>query len=209
MFLSSIDLYFATKSDNLPVSVEIRNMVNGYPGQTVLPFSVVTKNPGDVNTSSDGSVATTFTFESPVYIEEGAEMCFVVLSNSNDYEVFISRMGEADIITGDTISGQPYAGSLFLSQNASTWTAEQTDDMKFNMKMCSFDTTKAPDLRFNNTSLPVHKLQNNPIESLSGKNFVKKSIQHNLFFARVIKKFLERYNIYSNSVSANFLLLNF
>ena len=42
MFLSSIDLYFASKSDNLPVSVEIRNMVNGYPGQTVLPFSVVT-----------------------------------------------------------------------------------------------------------------------------------------------------------------------
>ena len=173
MFLSSIDLYFATKSDNLPVSVEIRNMVNGYPGQTVLPFSVVTKNPGDVNTSSDGSVATTFTFESPVYIEEGAEMCFVVLSNSNDYEVFISRMGEADIITGDTISGQPYAGSLFLSQNASTWTAEQTDDMKFNMKMCSFDVSKTPDLRFNNSALPTHTLQNNPVEAFSGKNFVK------------------------------------
>ena len=173
MFLSSIDLFFATKSDNLPVSVEIRNMVNGYPGQTVLPFSVVTKNPGDVNTSVDGSVATTFTFESPVFIEEGAEMCFVVLSNSNDYEVFISRMGEADIISGETISGQPYAGSLFLSQNASTWTAEQTDDMKFNMKICSFDVSKAPDLRFNNATLPVHKLQNNPIESLLGKNFVK------------------------------------
>ncbi len=47
------------------------------------------------------------------------------------------------------------------------------------------------------------------VESLKDKNFVKKSIQHNLFFARVIKKFLERYNIYSNSVSANFLLLNF
>jgi len=173
MFLSSIDLYFATKSDNLPVSVEIRNMVNGYPGQTVLPFSVVTKNPGDVNTSSDGSVVTTFTFESPVYIEEGAEMCFVVLSNSNDYEVFISRMGESDIISGETISGQPYAGSLFLSQNASTWTAEQTDDMKFNMKICSFDTTKTPDLRFNNSALPTHTLQNNPVEAFSGKNFVK------------------------------------
>ena len=173
MFLSSIDLYFATKSENLPVSVEIRNMVNGYPGQVVLPFSVVTKNPGEVTTSSDGSVATTFTFESPVYIEEGAEMCYVVLSNSNDYEVFISRMGEKDIITGETISGQPYAGSLFLSQNASTWTAEQTDDMKFNMKICSFDVSKTPDLRFNNTALPTHKLQNNPVEAMSGKNFVK------------------------------------
>ncbi len=173
MFLSSIDIFFASKSENLPVSVEIRNMVNGYPGQVILPFSVVTKNPSDVTTSVDGSVATTFTFESPVYIEEGAEMCFVVLSNSNDYEVFISRMGEPDIVSGETISGQPYAGSLFLSQNASTWTAEQTDDMKFNMKICSFDTTKTPDLRFNNSALPSHTLQNNPIEALSGKNFVK------------------------------------
>ena len=173
MFMSSIDLYFASKSDNLPVSVEIRNMVNGYPGQVILPFSVVVKNPGEINTSADGSVATTFTFESPVYIEEGAEMCFVVLSNSNDYEVFISRMGEPDIITGETISGQPYAGSLFLSQNASTWTAEQTDDMKFDMKICSFDVSKTPDLRFNNAALPTHKLQNNPVESMTGKNFVK------------------------------------
>jgi len=46
-------------------------------------------------------------------------------------------------------------------------------------------------------------------ESLKDKKFIKKSIKHNLFYARNIKKFLEGYNIYSNSVSANFLLLNF
>ena len=69
-------------------------------------------------------------------LNEKVEYCFVVYSNSNDYECFISRMGETDLITGETISGQPYAGSLFLSQNVSTWTAEQTDDMKFTMKIC-------------------------------------------------------------------------
>ena len=46
-------------------------------------------------------------------------------------------------------------------------------------------------------------------ESLKDKTFINKSVIHNLFYARNIKKFLERYNIYSNSVSANFLLLNF
>ena len=51
MFLTSIDLFFKTKSATLPVSVEIRNMVNGYPGQTVMPFSTVTLNPIDVNLS--------------------------------------------------------------------------------------------------------------------------------------------------------------
>ena len=172
MFATSIDLYFKTKSGNLPVSIEIRNMVNGYPGQIVLPFSEVTKNPSEVNTSADGSVATTFTFDSPVYLEENVEYCFVVLSNSNDYECFISRMGENDLITGQTISGQPYAGSLFLSQNASTWTAEQTDDLKFNFKVAKFDTSKIPVLQFENDDLPVYSLQNNPIESHSGQNYV-------------------------------------
>ena len=31
LMVSSIDLFFKTKSDSLPVSIEIRNMVNGYP----------------------------------------------------------------------------------------------------------------------------------------------------------------------------------
>ena len=47
------------------------------------------------------------------------------------------------------------------------------------------------------------------IESLKDKTFINKSVKHNLFYSRKIKKFLETYNIYSNSVSANFLLLNF
>tara|TARA_B100001057_G_scaffold17168_1_gene15971 strand:+ start:474 stop:1199 length:726 start_codon:yes stop_codon:yes gene_type:complete len=47
------------------------------------------------------------------------------------------------------------------------------------------------------------------VESLKDKKFINKSIKHNLFYAKKIKKFLEKYNIFTNSVSANFLLLNF
>ena len=46
-------------------------------------------------------------------------------------------------------------------------------------------------------------------ESLKDKKFIDKSVKHNLFYSRKLKKFLEVYNIYSNPVSANFLLLNF
>ena len=46
-------------------------------------------------------------------------------------------------------------------------------------------------------------------ESLKDKAFINKSIRHNLLYSEKIKKFLETYNIFSNSVSANFLLLNF
>ncbi len=47
------------------------------------------------------------------------------------------------------------------------------------------------------------------VESLKDKIFKNQSIKHNLFYARKIKKFLETYNIYSNKISANFLLLHF
>ena len=173
MFLTSIDIYFKSKDNNLPCSVQIRNMVNGYPGQIILPFSNVTKNPGDINVSEDGSVATTFTFESPVYVEDRAEYCFVVYSNSNEYECYISRMGEPDIITGETISGQPYGGSLFKSQNASTWNAEQTDDLKFKMKVAKFDTSKVSSLVFENAQLPSQNLQDNPVQTFVGEQYVK------------------------------------
>ena len=40
-FLSSVDVYFQAKDDTLPITMEIRNVVNGYPGSKVLPFSRV------------------------------------------------------------------------------------------------------------------------------------------------------------------------
>jgi len=173
MMLTSVDVYFQAKDTHMPVSVEIRTMVNGYPAQTVLPFSTVTKNPADVNISSDGATATTFTFDSPVMVEEKKEYALVVYSNSNEYECWISRMGETDIISSQQISGQPYAGSLFLSQNASTWTAEQTDDMKFTMKVANFDTSKVASLYFENGDLELSKLAKNPIQTTLGSNTVK------------------------------------
>jgi len=171
--MSSIDLFFKTKDDNLPVSVQIRTMINGFPGPVVVPFSTVTKNPSDVNLSEDGSTSTNFAFESPVFLEDGQEYVFVVYSNSNEYECYISRMGETDIATGQTISGQPYAGSLFLSQNNSTWTPTQEDDLKFHLKMCSFDTSVAGYLSFENDTLSTAKLQENPIETVSGQTYTK------------------------------------
>ena len=47
------------------------------------------------------------------------------------------------------------------------------------------------------------------IESLKDEKFLKKSIKHNLFWAKKIKNDLEKLNIFSNKVSTNFLLLDF
>ena len=47
------------------------------------------------------------------------------------------------------------------------------------------------------------------IESLKDNKFISKSINHNLFWGKKIKSKLEKFNIFSNKVSGNFLLLNF
>jgi histidinol-phosphate aminotransferase len=46
-------------------------------------------------------------------------------------------------------------------------------------------------------------------EALKDRNFIKRSIQHNLIWANKIKFFLNKLNILTNDVSANFFLLNF
>jgi histidinol-phosphate aminotransferase len=47
------------------------------------------------------------------------------------------------------------------------------------------------------------------VESLKDSKFIEKSIKHNLIFTKKIKSFLEEYQIGSNDISANFLLLDF
>ena len=47
------------------------------------------------------------------------------------------------------------------------------------------------------------------VESLKDKKFISRSIKHNLFYATKLKDFLNNYDINSNKISANFLLLDF
>ncbi len=47
------------------------------------------------------------------------------------------------------------------------------------------------------------------IESLKDKKFITRSVRHNVIYATKLKKFLNKYNIRSNRISANFLLLDF
>ena len=46
-------------------------------------------------------------------------------------------------------------------------------------------------------------------EALKDKNFINQSIKHNIKEANKVKNILEKLNIFSNEITANFLLLNF
>lgn len=171
-FLTKIDVYFAAKDNFIPVTLQLREMENGYPTTRVLPLGEVTVAADDINTSADGSVATSFTFESPIYVKEGVELALVLLSDSEEYTVFISKMGESDIATNRNVSKQPYLGVLFKSQNASTWTPYDLEDLKFKVYRAQFATAEGT-LVMNSEALEYDDLDENPIESFAGSDILK------------------------------------
>jgi len=176
VFLTSLDIFFQSKPEagdsQVPVTLQIREVKNGYPATTILPFSEVSLNPSAVSTSTEATVATTFTFSSPVYIQENTEYAFVLLANSQEYNVYVSRVGQTNLGSDRTISQQPYAGVLFKSQNGSTWTAEQNEDIKFKMKRAEFsNVTGTP--TFVNDTLPSRTLKTNPIRTTASSGVVR------------------------------------
>ena len=148
VFVSSCDIFFQTKDDNIPVTLQIRTMQTGLPTTKIVPFGEVTLDPEQVSISEFGTVATKFTFPSPVFLEGGGtEYAVTLISMSNDYNVFIARMGDENLEDRDLeeserriVSQQPFLGSLFKSQNGSTWTANQYEDLKFTLRKCKFVT---------------------------------------------------------------------
>ena len=142
IFITSCDIYFKTKDDmDIPMTFQIRTMQGGFPTQKILPFSEIVVPPDKINLSADGSVPTNIKFKAPVYLEgAGTEYSIALASWSTKYQVFISRIGESDILTDEFISQQPYLGSLFKSQNASTWEPSQWEDLKFKIYRAEFES---------------------------------------------------------------------
>ena len=184
VFLTKIDLYFFTKDEEIPVALDIRTVVNGNPTQTVLPFSKVVKQAEDVFTSTDASKPTTFTFKAPVFIPYRTEHCMVLTSDSNQYKVFISLLGNDAIDAahlGEKISEQPYIGVLFKSQNASTWTPSQYEDLMFKIYRAEFTlpSTAAPSrLILENGELGDSNggslnLRTNPLVTTAGSDLIR------------------------------------
>ena len=139
VFLTRCDVFFRSKDDaDIPVTFQVRTMQGGFPTTKILPFSEIILEPNQVSTSGDGSVSTSFVFKAPVYLEGGQEYCVCLASNSTKYSVYISRIGENDLLTQTFISNQPTLGSLFKSQNASTWEPSQWEDLKFTLYRADF-----------------------------------------------------------------------
>lgn len=139
-FVTGVGLYFLDKDLNEPITVQIRNMVNGYPGTTVYAEKVVA--PTSVKTSTTAAQETKIMFDNPVYCNAYEQYCFTILSNSDVDSIWYAETNKIDITSNAQISKNPYLnGTMFSSSNALTWTAHQSADLKFNLYGAKFETS--------------------------------------------------------------------
>jgi len=143
VFVRSIDIYVGNKDTSIPLTLEIRPTVNGYPSADKrVRNGIKVLTPAEITTTADASTATTFTFDRLVRLEPKTEYAFVLISQSNSYDVWESKVGEFEYgSTTSRITTQPYLGSLFKSQNGRTWEPAQNEDLKFEINIANFATS--------------------------------------------------------------------
>lgn len=131
-------------------------------------------------------VPTRFTFESPVYLRGGKNYCFVLISDSNDYEIWYSLFGpdltkkeedqEASVeigTTDKTITDNFIQGSFFKSQSGFSWMEMDNHDAKFKIWKAQFDTSVSAEIDFVNDELDLRALTSDPVEFVTGSSEVR------------------------------------
>ena len=178
-YVTNLDLYFRTKSSTAPITLQLREVVNGYPGNKVIPFGEVTLNPADISVSENATAATNFVFPSPVYLQNNTEYCFVLLpaGNNPDYNIWVSELGANELGTENRISEQPHVGLLFTSANDRSWTAWQAEDIKFTLRRADFDINTVGSIEMKNMDVDFLKF-----DSFTNGNFEPGDAIHGFSF---------------------------
>lgn len=154
-FITKVDVFLRSAppaiAPQIPLQMQIRNTVNGVPVRDAISeqhrvFKTAAEVRTVVNSISDKEDIdevlrnpVTFEFPEPIYIAAGEEYAITLLAECDDYEVYIATT--YDLILGKTdrrVNKQPATGSLFLSQNGSTWTPKQNQDMAYRIHTAKF-----------------------------------------------------------------------
>ena len=142
VYLTSVDLFFKTKDPTLGVTVQIRETENGYPSPVVIGESFVINS--SINTSNTAALATTVTFDTPVYCKSRKDYCIAIIPDqySPEFLLWVAEIGVPDVANNQiTYASNWGSGSLFLSQNDTTWTPYQGEDLKFKAYIANFNKT--------------------------------------------------------------------
>lgn len=141
LYVSRIDLYFKRKSRTNGVTIQIREVENGYPSWEVVAFGKKHLRSNQVNVSDDASAVTQVIFDAPVRLNAEKEYAIVIQPDADDpdYLIFTTKPGGVDLTDGSTVNADWGDGVLFTSTNNRAWTAYQNEDIKFDLYRHNFN----------------------------------------------------------------------
>lgn len=160
VYITSVDLFFRAKDPTLGVTVQLRETNNGYPSPVVIGEAFVTNS--SINVSNTAALATTVTFDTPIYCKSKKDYCLIIIPDqfSPEFLLWVAETGIPDVSNNSIISTSNWgSGSLFLSQNDSTWTPYQGEDLKFKAYIANFNKTSGT-VVFENASYEFLTLSN-------------------------------------------------
>lgn len=192
MFVTGMGLFFEQVDPAAPdLYLEIRDTVNGYPGQTVLArkdfnlvdltaWAVAQRGAGALPYSADSTTSVKVPFDVPVYLEANTLYCFVVGGVSPNTRVWEAYLGQPVVNNPSQIVQLPPTGEpSFRSLNGTTWTAQQYETLKYDIYQAQFQTGQmtlalkqsAQDDEQN--TFGYWTLQNNPLQVQNSSNQIR------------------------------------
>ena len=161
VYLTSVDLYFATKPDaagnaggitNPTASISISDTGStGYPVYAkTYPYSLVNKAYSDITASTTAATATTFTFSHPIQLDTGKVYSINFSADDPAYTLWYAQTG--NVLVGTTNS--PFGGfsggiqgQLYDYGNGGNLTPVTNAQLKYDVRVAKFST--------NNTTIEV------------------------------------------------------
>jgi len=149
VYVNQAVVFFQTKSTVNGVTVELREVINGYPSAEVLPFGKKHMTPTEILISADGTTGTVVEFSNPIKLSVEKEYALVIIPDANDpnFLLYTSKVGGTDLATGVSVTQDWGDGVLFTSTNNRAWKSYQDEDLKFIIRRLEFsDQTGYADL---------------------------------------------------------------
>jgi len=128
-------------------------------------------DPADVNVNVSTPTPTPIYFDTPVYLLTDVDYAIVIkpCGGSPRYNVFVARMGETDIITGNRITANPYSGLLFVSANDRNWKSIQEEDLTFKAYFANFGENQSGSVQIENPEQEYFTVSNTTVGLTTGQ----------------------------------------
>jgi hypothetical protein len=152
IFVTSFDVFVQRKSQTRPMWFELREMDSaGNITDVQIPGSVVRVENADIPVSTNGkNNPLNVLFDAPIFLFNNKPYAFVVhsfapggMSVDPDISMWISRLGETDINTGEVVNQRQRMGKFFQTTNNKQWYEVADVDLPINVYRAKFNTGTA------------------------------------------------------------------